>query len=276
MRVVLGCFLLISMLAGCSENGLKQATAPVQNYSVMLDSLTRLPVSDSMEFVRITRQLKKYEAGRRFPDTLKLRRVEAMASWVRSRKGADSAFTVYLEAYDEAIRSGDSLLLAGLCFRMGKWKLGEGSNRMAQGFFARARGIYDDGSHPRELAKTILSQAQVLRELSDLDGAQRLAMEAIRMVTLAYPEAEAEAGSAFLTSGSVFADTHADSMARVSYKKAFQIYSAVPDSVGMAEALGNLGLLYRKSNPASALFYYHQALALADPDRFPFESVVFL
>jgi len=247
-----------------------------KEYRVLLDSLEHLKSDDTSLFALLNQRLIAFEANRKVPDSLVFRRVESTASRVKSKQGPDSAFVVYLDAYDRAIKQGDSLLLAGLCYRMGKWKLGEGSNRLAQGFYTRAQGIYNDGAHPRELARTTLAQAQVLRELSDPDGAQRTAMEAIRLTTIAYPKASAEAASAFLISGNVFADIRSDSMARLSYRKAFDIYAAIPDSVGMAEALGNVGLLYRKSNPDSALVYYNRALTLAPPHRFPFESVVFL
>lgn len=268
-------FVTILLIAGCQQRGSQPNEATILDYTGIIDTLESKSIIDSGRLSTLSKRSQELEGRFDIPDTLRLRRVFATATRLRM-VNPDSGFKALLRAFDRAVVGGDSILMAHLAFKMGKWKLSEGSNQTALTFLQRSAAVFKAESMTPELARAKLAISQIQREMNDMEGAQRTSMEAIRLLEIAFPDASSEKASAYITIGNLFADIGLKDRATAYYRDAYTSSKALADTVGMSEALGNIGLLYRKNKPDSARFYYQQALTISPVEKNPFESVVFL
>ena len=268
-------FIAVLFMAGCQQRGSQPTEATILDNTGMLDTLESKSIIDSGRLSTLSKRSQDLEGRYDIPDSLQLRRIFATASRLR-KVNPDSGFNALLDAFDRAVVGGDSILMARLAFKMGKWKLSEGSNQTALTFLQRSAAVFKAESMTPELARTKLAISQIQREMNDMEAAQRTSLEAIRLLESAFPDASSEKASAYITIGNLFADIGLKDQAAAYYRDAYTSSKALADTVGMSEALGNIGLLYRKNKPDSARYYYLQALTISPVEKNPFESVVFL
>jgi AraC-like DNA-binding protein len=268
-------FISAILLGGCQQKGMKPSEATVLDYTGIIDTLESKSIIDSGRLSTLSKRSQDLEGQYDIPDSLQVRRIFASAARIR-KVNPDSGFNFLLQAFDQAVVGGDSILMAHLAFKMGKWKLSEGSNQTALTFLQRSVAVFQAESMTPELARSKLAISQIQREMNDMEGAQRTSLDAIRLMEIAFPDASSEKASAYITIGNLFADIGLKDKATAYYRDAYTSSKALADTVGMSEALGNIGLLYRKNKPDSARFYYQQALTISPVEKNPFESVVFL
>lgn len=268
-------FIIFVCFVACQQRGSQPTEATILDYTGIIDSIESRSALDSGRLSTLTIRFQDLESRYDIPDSLLLRRIYATAARIR-KVNPDSGFNFLLRAFDRAVVGGDSLQMAQLAFKMGKWKLSEGSNQTALTFLQRSAAVFKGESMNPELARTKLAISQIQREMNDIEGAQRTSMEAIRLLETAFPDASLEKASAYITIGNLFADIGLKDKATAYYRDAYTTSKALAGTVGMSEALGNIGLLYRKNKPDSARFYYQQALTISPVEKNPFGSVVFL
>jgi AraC-like DNA-binding protein len=267
--------LFMIVVLSCKQQEKEASNEIIQTYTSLIDSLESTPARDSIRYQSLSVRIVDLEKIYDFPDSIELNRVFVSAGYIRKRD-PDSAFQILLQAFDLAVMDGDSMQMARLAYKMGKWKLAEGNNKTSLTFLKRAEKAFRFGGKSLELARTQLAISQSYREMNDLESAQRTSLEAIRLFETAGTSAASEKAGAYITIGNLLADIGSKDQATGYYWNAYHTYQQQPDTIGMSESLGNIGLLYRKSKPDSARFYYQWALELSPFEKHPFESVVFL
>ncbi len=196
----------------------------------------------------------------------------ARAELLRRRGMPDSGFSVLLQGMDMALRAGDSLALAGVLLDMCRWKEGEGRFSTARSFSERSLVLYRRHGSEKDVAAALDAVSRQLQHTGDYPGAQAMILEALRVYErTGNARMSAEAHHVI---GNIYADIGDVSKAMNSYRSSVVIFSKTGDTGRLGTVYSNIGLLYRRSNPDSALYYYDMALRKTRDPVFRLQHVI--
>lgn len=266
------CFLVLLAIVlsmGCQSNH-ETAAKKADPTMAALDALSSL--SDTSAVARRLEVISDSLAGRRPSLAVQIALTHARADLLRRRGLPDSGFSVLLQGMDMALRDGDSLALAGVLLDMCRWKEREGRYLTARSFSERALSLYRRYGSSVNIAAASEAAACQLQNLGDYPGAQALILESLQT-----HEAAGDTASfprIYNIIGNIQADLGENVKAMLSYRRSAHLLSQINDSGRLSTALANIGLLYRYSNPDSALYYYETALMLTENPRFRLQRVI--
>lgn len=211
------------------------------------------------------------------PDSQRIRRVMLMAKRIKKISGGDSALKFLLQAKDQFQQTGDSLLVARIFYQLGNWTDANGSYRSAVYFGQRAVRIFDRYRLLDESVDSRFLLSGIRQELGDLQLSQRDIIEAIDLLLSSKENLDSvKLGIAYRMSANVYSDLKVKEKAVADYEKAIGIFLRLRDTLNLGSTYANLGLLYRKSAPDSARWFYEKALALIPIEKYPQKSVIYL
>lgn len=196
----------------------------------------------------------------------------ARAALLRRRGLPDSGFSVLLQGMDMALRAGDSLALAGVLLDMCRWKEGEGRFATARSFSERSLALYRRHGSEKDVAAALDAVARQLQHTGDYAPAQAMILEALRVYErTGDTKKSAEAHHVI---GNIYADIGDVGKAMASYRNAVLIFSRSGDTGRLGTVFSNIGLLYRRSNPDSALYYYDMAMLQTRDPAYRLQHVI--
>lgn len=196
----------------------------------------------------------------------------ARAELLRRRGMPDSGFSVLLQGMDMALRAGDSLALAGVLLDMCQWKEREGRFTTARSFSERSLALYRRHGSEKDVAAALDAVSRQLLRTGDYPGAQAMILEALH----AYERTgdSRRSAEAYHVIGNINADIGDVRKAMNSYRRSVDIFSKTGDTGRLATVYTNIGLLYRRSNPDSALYYYDMALRKTRDPAYRLQQVI--
>jgi len=254
LGVIFSSFLLAT---GCTErNGdPRQVESPAV---IALQS-----ISDLADTTKAARRLEFMEdslSKRRQPLYIRLALARARADVMRKRGMSDSGFACLLLGMEASMLEGDSLQLGRMLLDMCRWKDQEGRHLTAASFSKRSLELFRRHGTEQDIAEALNATARQLQNTGDYQGSQSMILEALQYFQKAGDHKMS--GEAYNVIGNNYADLGETDKAMRSYRQSAVFFRETGDSIRLSASYSNIGLLYRRSNPDSALYYYNLSMNL--------------
>ena len=264
-------FVLLAMVLtmGCRSTHEDAATKADPTIAA-LNALSSL--SDTSAVARRLEVISDSLAGRRPSLPVRIALTHARADLLRRRGMPDSGFSVLLQGLDLALRASDSLALAEILLNMSKWKEQQGRSSTAVTFSKRAVDLYRRHGTPSDLASAMEQLSSQLQDIGNFPGAQAMILEALQIYERSGNTEKA--GQAYNVIGNTFAELGDEEKAMQHYRRSADIFTRMKDSARLSSAYANIGLLHRRKDPDSALYYYGLSMKLAWDTRNRLQYVI--
>ena len=208
------------------------------------------------------------------PLPLRLSLFKARADLLRRKGMPDSGFALLLKGVEQSLESGDSLALAGVLLDMCRWKEREGRFIVARSFSERALSLYRRYGTEQDVASALDATARQCQDIGAYPTSQAMMLEAL-MVYEKNGDDEKSA-QAYTVVGNNYADLGEPDKAMDYYRRSADVQIKLKDSGRLATAYANIGLMHRRSNPDSALYYYAHVRRLTGEGRNVLQYVICL
>lgn len=261
--------LVILFLSGCRD---QYENLPASAQSLAKE-LKNIPFStDTAAAARRLAAISDSLSRRKSPLAVRISLIESRAELLRRRGMPDSGFSVLLQGMDLALRASDSLALAEILFNMSKWKEQQGRSSTAVTFSKRAVDLFRRHGTSSDLASAMEASARHLQNLGDFPAAQSMTLEVLQ----SYERSgnTEKAGHAYNLIGNTYAELGEVEKAMQSYRRSADIYTRMKDSGRLATLYANIGLIHRRKDPDSALYYYDLSMQLARDTRNRLQYVI--
>jgi AraC-like DNA-binding protein/tetratricopeptide (TPR) repeat protein len=185
---------------------------------------------------------------------------KAKADLLRRRAMPDSGFACLLLGMEASMLEGDSLQLGRMLLDMCRWKDQEGRHLTAASFSKRSLELFRRHGTEQDIAEALNATARQLQNTGDYQGSQSMILEALQYFQKAGDHKMS--GEAYNIIGNNYADLGETDKAMRSYRQSAVFFRETGDSIRLSVSYSNIGLLYRRSNPDSALYYYNLSMNL--------------
>lgn len=271
--IIASVFVLVS---SCSDRTSREFNGLTGSHQQLLDR-AKSQGKNTDSAILLLQAANSIEWTSNVPDSQRIRRVLAMANLMSRVATEDSAFRFLVQEQESTRQKGDSAFLAKLNMELARWQQNRMAYRSASFYVGKAIGYFDRKKMRSELIAAKLLQSSIFMETGELQPAQEAVVDVIRMISSDQKEAVGlQAAMAYRMSANIYSDLNIKDKAIADYRNAYHLFKGLNDSLNMATTYANLGLLYRKSIPDTARWYYDQALQLAPIDRYPQRSVIYL
>jgi len=248
-------FKLLIFATACHEKTAQNSH--VENPAIdALQSLSGL--KDTTQASKRLQYLEDSLSAQEQPLAVRLALSKAKADLLRMRGMPDSGFAVLIKGMELSLLEGDSLELAGMLLNMCRWKERERRYLTAASFSKRSLELYRRHGSEKDVAEALDATARQLQNTGDYPGAQSMILEALEFYQKNGDTAKS--GEAYNLIGNNHADLGETDKAMRSYRLSADVFREMGDSIRLSAAYSNVGLLYRRSDPDSALYYYGKAI----------------
>jgi tetratricopeptide (TPR) repeat protein len=261
----------ILLVTGCSEMTGEARLADDPSISA-LQALSAM--TDTAEASRRLERLEDSLSGKKQPLLVRLALSKAKADMLRKRGLPDSGFAILLQGMELSLLKGDSIELARILLDMSRWKDQEGRYLTAASFSKRSLELFRRHGTDQDIAEALNATARQLQNTGDYEGAQSMILDALQYFQKNGDHEKS--GEAYNVIGNNYADLGESYKAMWSYRQSAEIFREIGDSIRVGVAYSNIGLLYRRSNPDSALYYYAMSLNLLRDSKKPLQYVICL
>jgi tetratricopeptide (TPR) repeat protein/AraC-like DNA-binding protein len=253
--LIISSFNLLVFLSACNEKSAHNNH--VENPAIAaLQSLSGL--KDTTQASKRLQYLEDSLSKQKQPLFVRLALSKAKADLLRRRGMSDSGFAVLMKGMELSLLEGDSLELARMLLHMSRWKDQERRYLTAVSFSKRSLELFRRHGSDLDISESLMATARLLQNTGDYPGAQSKILEALQYFQKNGDTAKS--GEAYNLIGNNHADLGESDKAMRSYRLSADVFREMGDSIRLSAAYSNIGLLYRRSNPDSALYYYGKAI----------------